>query len=86
MRCSEVSPSARRRTTTTTLRGKPAVAAYWQKALDLMPDLRFELLCILVGVQSITRHYKGASGRLAAEVFHFGPDRKVLGTFAHYAV
>lgn len=69
-----------------TLRGKAAVGAYWQKALELIPDLKFELLSVLVGVNSITLHYKGARGRLAAEVFHFGPGRKVTRAFAHYAV
>ncbi|HZW25345.1 MAG TPA: nuclear transport factor 2 family protein [Gallionella sp.] len=67
------------------LRGKAAVGAYWKKALGLIPDLRFELISILVGVDSITLYYKGARGRLAAEVFHFGPDKKVVRAFAHYA-
>ena len=69
-----------------TLKGKAAVGAYWKKALGLIPDLRFELLSVLVGVHSITLHYKGAKGRLAAEVFHFGADHKVIRAFAHYAV
>jgi ketosteroid isomerase-like protein len=68
-----------------TLCGKQAVGAYWQKALQLIPDLQFELISLLVGVGSITLYYKGARGRLAAEVFHFGPDRKVVKAFAHYA-
>ena len=68
-----------------TLKGKEAVGAYWAKALDLIPDLRFELLTTLVGVNSITLYYKGVQGRLAAEVFHFGPDGKVAKAFAHYA-
>jgi hypothetical protein len=67
------------------LRGKAAVGAYWKKALELVPDLRFELLSVLAGVNSITLYYKGARDRLAAEVFHFGPDRKVTRAFAHYA-
>ena len=67
------------------LRGKQAVGAYWRKALQLIPDLHFELLSVLVGVGSITLYYRGARGRLAAEVFHFGPDRKVVTAFAHYA-
>ncbi|BAU47797.1 polyketide cyclase [Sulfurifustis variabilis] len=67
-----------------TLRGKDAVAAYWKKALQLIPDLRFELLSTLIGVDSVTLYYKGPRG-LAAEVFHFGPDRKVERAFAHYA-
>ena len=69
-----------------TLQGKVAVRAYWKKALELVPDLQFELLQVLAGVNSITVHYKGARGRLAAEVFHFGPDQKVTRAFAHYAL
>lgn len=68
-----------------TLRGKEAIGAYWAKALKLNPDLRFELLSTLIGVNSITLYYKGARG-LAAEVFHFGPDKKVVRAYAHYAV
>ena len=67
-----------------TLRGKAAVRAYWKKALELMPDLHFELISVLVGVTSITLYYKGAHGRLAAEVFHFGAEQKVSRAFAHY--
>ena len=68
-----------------TLVGKEAVGTYWAKALALIPDLRFELITTLAGVNSITLYYKGARGRLAAEVFHFGPDGKVAKAFAHYA-
>ena len=65
------------------LKGRNAVGAYWAKALELIPDLHFELLSTLVGVDSITLYYKGARG-LAAEVFHFGPDKKVVRAYAHY--
>ena len=68
-----------------TLKGKNAVGRYWAKALGLLPDLRFELISLLVGVDSLTLYYKGARGRLAAEVFHFGPDHKVVKAYAHYA-
>jgi ketosteroid isomerase-like protein len=67
------------------LRGKSAVGAYWQKALARTPDLKFELLSVFVGVNSIMLHYKGARGRLASEVFHFGQNQKVTRAFAHYA-
>jgi hypothetical protein len=40
------------------LKGKVAVGAYWQKALQLVPHLRFELLETLVGVNSLTVYYK----------------------------
>jgi hypothetical protein len=68
-----------------TLKGKEKVGAYWEKALQLIPDLRFELISVLVGVNSITLYYKGACGRLAAEVFHFGANQKVAKAYAHYA-
>jgi ketosteroid isomerase-like protein len=68
-----------------TLRGKTAVGDYWTKALQLIPDLHFELITTLVGVNSITLYYHGARGRLAAEVFHFNQDQKVTKAFAHYS-
>jgi hypothetical protein len=66
------------------LRGKTAVGAYWAKALQSVPNLRFELLTALAGVNSITVYYSGHRG-LAAEVLHFGPSGKVREAFAHYA-
>lgn len=66
------------------LKGKDAVGAYWAKALTLIPDLRFELITTLIGVNSIMLYYMGARG-LAAEVFHFGPDGKIVRAYAHYA-
>lgn len=66
-----------------TLKGKAAVAEYWGKALALLPDLRFELVNTLIGVKSITLYYQGAKG-MAAEVFHFGSDNKVIRAYAHY--
>lgn len=66
------------------LKGKEKVGTYWAKALELIPDLRFELMSILVGVNSVTLYYKGTRG-LTAEVFHFDSDQKVVKAFAHYA-
>ena len=65
------------------LRGKNAVGAYWAKALERIPDFRFELVTTLIGVESITIYYRGARG-LSAEVFHFNDDGKVSKAFAHY--
>lgn len=69
-----------------TLRGKAAVGEYWGKALDLIPDLHFELITNLVGVDSITLYYKGAQQRLVAEVFHFDSNQKVVKAYSHYGV
>lgn len=69
-----------------TLRGKAAIGAYWNKALELIPDLHFELITTLVGVDSITIYYKGAQERLVAEVFHFGSNQKVIKAYSHYTI
>jgi hypothetical protein len=67
-----------------TLVGKAAVGAYWSKALQLVPDLRFELISVLTGVRSITLYYRGVNKRPSAEVFFFDDDRKVSKAVAHY--
>lgn len=66
------------------LQGKPAVGAYWSKALALFPNLRFEPLCTLVGVDSVVIHYIGATGKRVAEVFQFNADGLVFRAHAHY--
>ena len=66
-----------------TLKGKNAVRNDWAKALEIIPDLRFERLALLNSVNSLTLTYKGARGRLSAEAFHFGPDHKVSRSYAH---
>ncbi len=68
-----------------TLRGKSAVGAYWRKALQLLPDLRFELISVLIGVRSVTLYYKGARDRLSAEVFDFNASGQIIKAVAHYA-
>ena len=66
------------------LRGKAVVGAYWAKALQKYPDLRFDLVTALAGVDSVTVCYKGHRG-FSAEVLHFSPGGKVRAAFAHYA-
>lgn len=69
-----------------TLRGRAAIGAYWAKGLQLNPALHFDLITVLAGTDSVTLHYKGAGGRLAAEVFFFSPTGKVARAFAHYEI
>lgn len=67
------------------LRGKDAVRAYWQAALARMPELRFEPLAVLTGVDSLVLHYRSVGGKLAAEYFQFAGDGLVSNASAHYA-
>jgi len=66
------------------LKGKTAVRTYWAAALKTVPDLRFELVQALAGVDSVTLYYRGVRG-MAAEVFQFGADGIVTRASAHYA-
>ena len=66
------------------LRGKAAVGAYWRAALDATPSLRFELVATLVGADGQTLLYRGATGRLVAEVMRFDADGKVKAASAYY--
>jgi hypothetical protein len=65
------------------LKGRLAVGDYWRLALERMPTLHFELVSMLVGVDSIVLYYKGARG-LAAEAFFFDAAGLVVRASAHY--
>lgn len=66
-----------------TLHGKAAVRAYWRRALDLAPQLRFTLRDVLVGADSVAILYDGVRGP-SAEVFHFDDAGRVVRAAAHY--
>ena len=66
------------------LRGKEAIRAYWARTLQLTPDLHFELIATLIGVDSITLCYNGVRG-LSAEVFQLDQTGKIARAYAHYS-
>ena len=68
-----------------TLRGQDKVGAYWRVALDAQPDLKFELLTVFSGIDTITIHYRNQAGRLGAETLEFGAGCKVVRSGATYA-
>ena len=65
------------------LNGKAAVTSYWAKALERLPDLRFELISTFVGADSVAIHYQGVRGP-AVEVFFFNQAGHVYKAAAHY--
>jgi hypothetical protein len=65
------------------LKGTEAVGAYWSKALAAWPELHFQLIAVLKGVDSVVIHYKGLGGRLCAEFFVFGDNGLVVESHAH---
>ena len=64
---------------------KPALRSYFRKGLESYPGLRFELLDVLVGVESVTLYYRSVGGRMAAEVMRLGKDGEVREVQAHYS-
>ena len=67
------------------LKGKENIRPYWQIGLSAVPPLKFELVDVLSGVNSLTIIYRRTSGELAAEVLVFDDSGKVVKGVAHYA-
>ncbi len=68
-----------------TLKGKAAIRPYWQIGLDATPPLKFELIDVFVGVDSITLYYRRTNGKTAAETLIFNAQRQVIKGMAHHS-
>ena len=66
------------------LKGKPAVRAYWRHAFDAFPTLEFELFKALPGPNSVVLYYKSVRNLLAAEFMRLDANRLVTEVVAHY--
>jgi ketosteroid isomerase-like protein len=66
------------------LEGKEALRAYFGAALERFPDLRFEPIALMVGIDSIVLHYRSVQDLLAAESMVVGDDGLVREVRAHY--
>jgi|HubBroStandDraft_3_1064219.scaffolds.fasta_scaffold1057348_1 hypothetical protein len=64
--------------------GIVALRDYWAKGLALQRELKFELVGLRVGYQSLTILYSNHREQQAAETFEFGNSGKVLRSFACY--
>jgi hypothetical protein len=53
------------------IRGKVALRAYWSEGLRRIPDLRFEVLDLYVGVNTLVINYRNQKGGLVSEVLTF---------------
>jgi hypothetical protein len=67
------------------LKGKEYIRPYWQKGLEAVPPLRFELVDVFAGVESITMYYRSVGRKMVCEVLFFNAERQVLKGVAHYA-
>src|SRR5918998_975235 len=53
------------------IRGKAALRAYWAEGLRRIPRLRFEVVGVYVGVNTLVINYRNQLGRLVNEVLIF---------------
>jgi uncharacterized protein (TIGR02246 family) len=61
------------------LRGKAALREYWAEGLRRIPDLRFELVDVYVGVDTLVINYRNQRGGLVNEVLTFDGALVVQG-------
>ncbi|TDW51491.1 SnoaL-like protein [Flavobacterium sp. 270] len=66
------------------LSGKENVKEYWAKALAKFPDLKFELIDVTSGVNSVALYYKSIMDKKAVEVMFFNENGLVNKMIAHY--
>jgi hypothetical protein len=69
---------------TGTIKGKEKVRVYWAKALERIPDLKFELIAALSSVNSIAIYYNAVFGKRAVEVLFLDAQGIVTRAIAHY--
>lgn len=68
------------------VRGKPALRAYFVKALDAAgPGLRYDLQRVYVGAHGVTLLYHRSGGKLVAETFQFDAAGLVARAFVAHA-
>lgn len=79
-----LSPVAKQVTGAGRIHGLADLRAYWRRALELSPALRFELVNALAGEACLTVVYRNHRGQLAAETFEIGTGGRVIRAFACY--
>ena len=68
------------------LKGKENIRPYWEIGLQRIPDLHFEILDVLIGIDSLTIYYLNtATGRKSAENLFFNENKKVIRAFVMYS-
>ncbi|WP_299608195.1 nuclear transport factor 2 family protein [uncultured Tateyamaria sp.] len=65
-----------------TLHGKPALRAYWAKALAAQPDLSFVVVDVFHGHGMMVLTYRNHRDVLAAETLRFGAEGLIVSASA----
>jgi ketosteroid isomerase-like protein len=65
------------------IRGKSSLRSYWTEGLRRIPDLRFEVLGVYVGLNVVVINYQNQAGGLVNEILTFEGDLVVRGHAAY---
>lgn len=64
--------------------GKPALRRYWARALDLLPDLHFDLLHAFHSPNSVVVHYRNERGQEVCEYLRLDASGQIIAGAAHH--
>ena len=64
--------------------GKEAVRRYFERGLEVYPNLTFELLDVLWGISSVVLYYANQKGTKTGEFMEFDGNQKVVRVVANY--
>ena len=79
------SPVALKLQGTATINGKAALRDYFSRGLQAFPNLRFDLIDILWGTETIVIYYlNNVRGNKTAEVMLLNPSCKIRNVWANY--
>ena len=68
-----------------TVQGKAALRAYVKKGFEVFDHIKFTVLDVLRGVDSIAIHYMGITGTHVVEVLFFDKNGVVRESYVHYS-
>jgi len=64
--------------------GKPALGAYFAKALAASPNLKFELLDVFTGVNSVAVYFRNSIRGLQIEIMELDADGRITRVLVHH--
>ena len=67
-----------------TLHGRERLSAYFRKGLQTYPDLHFDLIHILTGIDSLLLYYRSVNGLLAGEMMTVNGEGLIQTVRVHY--
>lgn len=79
-----VSPFADKVVGSYTVRGRDGLREYFGAALVKNPELKFEMVDVLRGLDTVTIYMRSVGGRMVAEVLFVNPDGLIGKVLAHY--